>query len=90
MMNITLDVYSSEDVEAIVKVFGIKDKRNNYRLNKEEVRNFTIGTNIISYSYKTPSCYGCAGLNPGVKQITAIVSCDNTTTNSTTEIEIKS
>ena len=89
MMNITLDVYASEDAEATVKVFGIKDRRNNHRLNKQEVRNLTSGSNIISYSYRTPSCYGCAGISSGIKQITALVSCDNTTTNSTIEIEIK-
>jgi len=88
-MNITLDVYVSEDVEADVKVFGIKDRRNNYRLNEVERRNLTSGINTISYSYTTPSCYGCAGIIPGTKQITALVSCENVTDNKTIEIQIE-
>lgn len=88
-MNITLDIYTSGDTEADIKVFGIKDRRNNYRLNRVEKRNLTSGINTISYSYTTPSCYGCAGINPGTKQITALVSCENITTNKTIEIQIE-
>ncbi len=88
-MNITLDVYASGETEADVKVFGIKDRRNNYRLNQFEKRNLTSGINTISYSYITPSCYGCAGINPGTNQLTALVSCENITTNKTIEIQIE-
>ncbi len=88
-MNITLDLYASEDAEVDIKIFGIKDRRNNHRLNKVEKRNLTSGINTISYSYTTPSCYGCAGINPGTKQITALVSCENVTDNKTIEIQIE-
>lgn len=88
-MNITLDVYASGDAEVNVKVFGIKDRRNNYRLNRIEKRNLTSGMNTIYYSYTTPSCYGCAGINPGTHQITSLVSCEKITTNKTIEIRIE-
>jgi len=89
-MNISLDVYASKNTQADFKVFGIKDRRGNYRLDQFEKRNLTSGINAIYYSYTTPSCYGCAGIDPGKHQITTLVSCENITINKTIEIQIES
>ena len=90
-MNIILEIYASNDVENVdVKVFGIKDRKGNYRLNNDEKRNLTSGTNSITFSYTTPSCYGCAGINPGLHEITSLVSYNDIVTNTSVEIEIKS
>jgi len=90
-MNITLEISSSSGIDNVtVKLFGIKDRRGNYRIDRLETVNLTSDINIFTYSYTTPSCYGCAGINPGIHDITAIVSYQNISQNSTVKIDIQS
>jgi hypothetical protein len=90
-MNLTLDVYCSKNLENVdVKIFGIKDRGNNYKLNIKKVVNLTSGLNSLSFSYNTPSCYGCAGINPGFYNLTASVSYNEINKTETKTIEMKS
>ena len=89
-MNITLGISSSDKIDNVtVNVFGIKDRGNNYRINKLETVNLTSGINTFTYSYTTPSCYGCAGIDAGIHEITAIISYQNISQNSTIKIDIE-
>ena len=89
-MNITLEISSSNKIDNVtVKVFGIKDRRNNHRINSLEIVNLNSGINTFTYSYTTPSCYGCAGISTGEHDITAIVSCQEINLNSTIKVNIE-
>ena len=89
-MEIMLEIFASNDVENVdVKVFGIKDRGDNYRLNKVEKQNLTSGINTLTFPYKTPSCYGCSGIKAGLYQITTLVSYDDMVMNESVEIEMK-
>ena len=90
-MNMSLVISASNNMNNVtVNVFGIKDRSSNYRINRLETVNLTNGINIFTYSYTTPSCYGCAGIDAGVHDITAIVSYQEISLNSTIKIDIKS
>jgi len=90
-MNITLEISSSKKIDNVtLNVLGIKDRRNNYRISRLETVNLTGGINIFTYSYTTPSCYGCAGIDAGIHDITAIVSYQEINLNSTIKIDIQS
>ena len=72
-MNVTIVIKSSDILENVsVKVYGIKDRHGNYRLNAEKSINLSKGINTIPFTYTTPSCYGCAGINPGSYRLTGI------------------
>ena len=89
-MNITLEISSSNKIDNVtVNVFGIKDRMDNYRINRLETVNLTNGINFFTYSYITPPCYGCAGIDAGMHDITAIVSYQEINLNSTVKIDIE-
>ena len=61
LMNITLKVYSPDDMKDIeIRVYGIEDRQNRHKLDITKKINLTKGTNTLSLSHTTPSCFGCA------------------------------
>jgi len=90
LMTLTLKINSSSRIENVrIKTYGILDKWGSYRLNIEQKTNLTSGTNILDFSYRTPSCYGCAGINPGIYELISLITYDEISVNKTTSIEIK-
>ena len=90
-MNISLVISTSNKMNNVtLKVFGIKDRSGNYRINRLEIVNLTSGINTFTYSYTTPPCYGCAGIDAGIHDITSIVSYQEINLNSTIKIDIES
>jgi len=89
LMNITVAINSSSNLQEVnVRVYGINARV--YRIDKTEKRNLTIGTNTITLSYKTPRCYGCAGITPGTYQINANLTYNGNVIASTTKnVEIR-
>lgn len=89
-MNISLEIYSSNKIDNVtIKLFGIKDRRDNYRFNREEIVNLNSGENTFLYSFTTPACYGCARINPGIHEITSMISHQETNLNSSLNVDIK-
>ncbi|RLI91540.1 MAG: hypothetical protein DRO89_03775 [Candidatus Altiarchaeales archaeon] len=89
LMNITVTINSSSKLSDVnVRVYGINARH--YRLDKTEKMDLNVGTNTVTFSYKTPRCYGCAGITPGIYQINADLSYNNNVIASTTvDVEIK-
>jgi hypothetical protein len=89
-MNISLVISASNNMNNVtLNVFGIKDRGNNYRINRLETVNLTSGINTFTYSYTTPPCYGCAGIDAGMHDITATVSYKEINLNSTVKVDIE-
>jgi len=90
IMTLTLKINSSSRIENVrIRTYGILDKWGNYRLNIEQKTNLTSGTNMLDFSYLTPSCYGCVGINPGTYELISSITYDEISVNKTTSIEIK-
>lgn len=88
LMNITVIIDSENIIENVdVRVYGINARRN--RLDKTEKVGIKEGLNTVNFLYKTPSCYGCAGISPGIYKINAEVKYDNKTINKIKEVEIR-
>ena len=78
LMNITLVINSSNDIEDVtLRVYGINARY--YRLDETRRINMETGTNTVEFTYKTPRCYGCAGIIPGTYQINADLTYNNET-----------
>jgi len=52
-----------------VKVYGIKDRRGNYRINGEKEITVDPPRTSETFVFQMPSCYGCAGISPGEYEI---------------------
>lgn len=52
-----------------IKVYGIKDRRGNYRVNGERKVNIDPPGTSETFAFRMPSCYGCAGVSPGDYEI---------------------
>ena len=90
IMTLTLKINSSARLENVrMRTYGILDKWGSYRLNIEQKTNLTSGTNMLDFSYRTPSCYGCVGINPGIYELISLITYDEISMNKTTSIEIK-
>ncbi|MBU2543929.1 rhodanese-like domain-containing protein, partial [Patescibacteria group bacterium] len=90
IMTLTLKINSSSMLENVwIRTYGILDKWDSYRLNIEQKTNLTPGTNVLDFSYNTPSCYGCVGINPGIYKLTSLITYGEISVNKTTDIEIK-
>ena len=48
-----------------IKVYGIKDRRGNYRVSGERTVNINPPGTSETFAFRMPSCYGCAGVSPG-------------------------
>lgn len=90
IMTLTLKINSSQSLEDVgIRIYGILDKWDNYRLNIEQKTNLTSDKNMLDFSYITPSCYGCAGINPGIYEVVSLITYNEISVNKTTSIEIK-
>jgi len=54
----------------IVRIYGIKDKFGEYRINEEKVVRINSPGNETVFLVRMPSCYGCAGISPGEYNLT--------------------
>lgn len=74
--------HSSEEMELIttietetklenltIRVYGIKDRRGNYRVNGERIVDIDPPGTSETFAFRMPSCYGCAGISPGEYEI---------------------
>jgi hypothetical protein len=52
-----------------VKVYGVKDRSGNYRVNGERVITAEAQRTTETFAFTMPSCYGCAGVSPGDYEI---------------------
>lgn len=88
-IKVNLEVYSSLPSNATLKIYGIKNRWNSYRIN--EVRNVTLskGLNLLNFNYVTPSCYGCAGVSPGEHKLNVEILFSYEKINSSLSIEIR-
>ena len=69
-MNVTIELDSADYAQdAVLKVYGIYSGRN--RLDITRKIKLDKGVNRVTYEYTTPSCFGCAGINPGTYNITS-------------------
>lgn len=89
MMHIAFDINSPVAINNLsVRFYGIH--AGNYRLDQTKIVNLTKGENTIRIDYNAPSCYGCAGISPGIYQISADVIYDEEIlTNTSVDIEIQ-
>ncbi|MBU2545186.1 rhodanese-like domain-containing protein, partial [Patescibacteria group bacterium] len=88
IMTLTLKINSSSRIENVrIRTYGILDKWGSYRLNIEQKTNIASGTNMLDFSYRTPSCYGCVGINPGIYELTSLITYGEISVNKTTDIE---
>ena len=89
IIHMTYSIYSKVNLENVkVRFYGINATK--YRLDQIKLVNITIGNNTINFDYVAPKCYGCAGIKPGMYNISAEVSYSNRTlTTVSKEIEIK-
>lgn len=70
LMNITATINSSDEVRGVdIRVYGIN--AGFHRLDKTGGINLDQGVNTRTFTYKTPRCYGCAGISPGTYRINA-------------------
>lgn len=71
---ITLNAFveSPFDINATLRFYGIYVNR--YRLDLTKTVSLNKGENNISFQYKAPNCYGCAGISPGTYEIKADLS----------------
>lgn len=69
-MNVNATIKTSTEAENLtIRIYGVKDGRGNFRVMEE--RNITVephGVNEV-FSFRMPSCYGCAGVSPGEYEI---------------------
>jgi hypothetical protein len=59
----------AETENLTIRIYGVKDKGGNFRINEE--RSVSVeppGANEV-FSFRMPSCYGCAGVSPGEYEI---------------------
>ncbi|MEA3255524.1 MAG: hypothetical protein U9Q22_06785 [Candidatus Altiarchaeota archaeon] len=88
LMNITATINSSDEVRGVdIRVYGIN--AGFHRLNKTGGMNLDQGVNTRTVTYRTPRCYGCAGITPGTYMINAdLVYNDKVVASSTIDVEI--
>lgn len=66
MMEAKVAVACNQDLEsAIVKLYGVKDKFGSYKINQEEIVEINSPGEEVVFLASMPSCYGCAGVEPG-------------------------
>ena len=71
--------------EAELKVFGVKDQRGSYRVQGSRV--VELGASLEeNFTFRMPSCYGCAGVAPGDYPITAELRQNGTLTGSAEKV----
>ncbi len=82
-MNISLP---PENGKMVLKVYGVKDSRGDYRINEE--RDITIDAlnDMTKLDFNLPSCYGCAGVAEGNYTIICELLSNNTVIYNTTKI----
>ncbi len=68
-MNINASILLSKEDYVMLKIYGIPDRGGNYRISEE--RNISIGPDGVNetFTFRMPSCYGCAGVSPGEYEI---------------------
>lgn len=88
-MNIAVVMDSSDDLGGVkIKIYGIKSGY--YRIDKTEELELEKGLNEKTFSYQTPGCYGCAGIKPGLYNITVdLLYNEEVIASATTEIEMQ-
>ena len=84
-INLTQDIN-----DALIEISGIKNKYGSNTIWKLLEQDLQIGENQIEYDFEAPSCYGCAGVAPGVYEMHASLSYANGThiMNATSEFEL--
>lgn len=69
-MQLTSTIETDIKIENLtIMVYGIKDSRGNYRVNEERTLNLDPPGKIETFTFRMPSCYGCAGISPGDYEI---------------------
>jgi hypothetical protein len=68
-MNINASILLPKEDYVMLKIYGIPDRGGNYRISEE--RNISIGPDGVNetFTFRMPSCYGCAGVSPGEYEI---------------------
>ncbi|MCW1296941.1 MAG: hypothetical protein OH319_04640 [Candidatus Parvarchaeota archaeon] len=91
LMNIKIEIMTEKEIKDVyMMTYGIVDNFGRYRLNDTRLLNISAGKNLITFEYRTPSCYGCAGISPGNYTLVAVMMNGNDTiANATCEIEIR-
>ena len=73
-MLISLNISSRVAANVTIDIKGIGN-----RLEISQERHLQAGNNNLTFTYTTPECYGCAGISPGMYNITAYITYDNNT-----------
>ncbi|HIE32212.1 MAG TPA: hypothetical protein EYP67_07545 [Methanosarcinales archaeon] len=91
IMNITVVLKSSTDMDNVyINVSGVRNKRGKNLLFKETTTNLTHGLNNVSFTYKTPACSSCSGIDPGAYHFnTSVVYGNVTVANATYSVVIE-
>ncbi|MBN2013572.1 MAG: hypothetical protein JW778_00180 [Candidatus Altiarchaeota archaeon] len=88
LMSINVVVDSSHDLDVLLRIYGIS--AGYYRIDKTESMALLRGLNQKSFSYQTPRCYGCAGIQPGSYNVNVdVIYNSEVIASSTTEIEMQ-
>ncbi|MEM5871251.1 MAG: hypothetical protein QW051_00085 [Candidatus Aenigmatarchaeota archaeon] len=67
VLNVYLKNFEETD-NMIIKVYGIQDRYGNYHINQEKNVSYKDEINE-TFVFRLPSCYGCAGVSPGMYEI---------------------
>ena len=70
-MRLNASIETRESIENVtIKIYGIKDRRGNYRVKGERIVSIEPPVTNEMFSFRMPSCYGCAGMAPREYEIT--------------------
>jgi hypothetical protein len=89
-VNITVNITVPEDMEnSEVRFFGIRNRYGSYRVKKDIDTDLVKGLNTLGTWDYVPACSTCAGISPGVFNITAVLEYhDRQVINATVSINI--
>jgi hypothetical protein len=69
-MELRTNIETETKIENLtVKVYGIRDRRGNFRVSGERILNIEPPGTSETFEFRMPSCYGCAGVSPGDYEI---------------------
>ena len=85
VLNLSAVLLSDSDVENVsVMARGI-----NGRMNLERRLNLTAGENVVSFTYRLPTCNVCGGIRAGTYSLDCMMTFENTTLENSTSVEIR-
>lgn len=85
MMHVNVTVFAESELSDVeLTVSGLTNKLGRDKIREVRYVNLSPGENEIPFTFTTPSCTGCAKLDPGIHSVTATLVMNSRTMNATT------